>query len=384
MIHPRHIPLVLKQLWRHRTRSLLTISGVAVAMFLFVAVQSLQSAVTAATSLTASDTTLIVYRENRFCPATSRLPEFYLDKIARMPGVADVAPMQIVVNNCRASLDVVTFRGVREQDLPSIGRAWRVIDGSLEEWNKRTDAALVGERLARRRGFKVGQAIDSSGVTVTVAGIIRSDEPQDQNVAYVHLDFLQQSAGRGGGVGVVTQFVVRVTDPSQLETVARAIDQEFRADSEPTQTRPEKAFVAQAGGDIIAIARFTRYLGWGALAAVLGLVANAIILSVRDRIKEHAVLQTLGFRGGLVARLVIVESLLLGLAGGLVGAAGAYLLVEYGRFSLSTEGLSVNVTSNWSVLAIGLAVSAAVGVIAGLIPGILAGRREIAQCFRAV
>src|SRR5204863_566435 len=133
---------------------------------------------------------------------------------------------------------------------------------------------------AERRRFRTGQSFAASGVTVTVAGVIRSHEPQDQNVAYVHLDFLQRAAARGG-LGIVTQFNVKVKDPSLLDSVAKEIDEEFRHEAEPTQTRPERAFVAQAGSDIVEIVGFTRYLGWGCLAAVLALVANAIVLSVQ-------------------------------------------------------------------------------------------------------
>lgn len=379
----RFLPLILKQLLRHRTRSLLTLGGVAIAMFLFIAVQTLQQGVVHATRVAATDTTLVVYRENRFCPATSRLPEYYGDRIAKTPGVAEVIPMKVVVNNCAANLDVVTFRGVRDDDIVSISRGWTLLSGSLEDWPKRSDAALVGERLAERRGYHVGQSFDAAGVKVTVAGVIRSPEPQDQNVAYVHLAFLQRAA-RSGGLGIVTQFNVKVTDPAQIDTVARAIDDQFRADPEPTTTRPERAFVAQAASDIVDIVGFTRYLGWGCLAAVLALLANSIILSVQDRIKEHAILQTLGFRAGLIARLIIAEGLLIALLGGLAGTAAAGAALHFGRFSLSTEAVSMNIDPTWSVAALGLIISAAVGVAAGLIPAWQAGRREIAQCFRAV
>lgn len=383
MIAPRYIPVVFKQVWRHRTRSMLTIAGVTVAMFLFIAVQALQKGVHDATSITAADQTLVVYRENRFCPATSRLPERYLERIVKVPGVAEVIPMKVVVNNCRAALDVITYRGVPVEDLALLGRRWVVTAGSLENWKGRADAAIVGAHLAARRGFKVGESFDSSGVTVNIAAIIRSDEPQDQNVAYVHLPFLQQTAA-GGGVGVVTQFSVKVADPTRLEQVGKAIDDEFRTESEPTTTRSEKAFVAQAGQDIVEIVGFTRLLGWGCLAAVLALVANAIVLSVQDRIKEHAVLQTLGFGSGLIARLIIAEGVVIGLIGGVLGAALAVGVVGYGRFSISAEGLSVNVSSSPRVILTGLAIAAGVGVLAGLAPAWQAGRREIAQCFRAV
>ena len=382
MIPARFIPVVIKQVLRHRTRSLLTVAGVSVAMFLFIAVQSLQQGVREATEVTAADQTLVVYRENRFCPATSRLPEFYGDRIARISGVADVVPIKIVVNNCAASLDVITFRGAPTDSIQALTGKWKIVEGSVEEWKKRSDAALVGENLANRRGFKVGQSFNSSGVSVTVAGIVRSSEPQDQNVAYVHLPFLQQSIAKG--LGIVTQFNVRVDDPAKLEQIAKAIDGEFRTEAEPTQTRPEKAFVAQAGSDIVELVGFTRYLGWGCLAAVLGLVANAIVLGVQDRMKEHAVLQTLGFRSGRIARLIIAEGVLVGILGGAIGTLAAFAIVTYGNFSISNEGQSVPISADAIVIVMGLMISAGVGVLAGLVPAWQAGRREIAQCFRAV
>ncbi len=387
MIPPKFIPVVVKQLWRHRVRSILTLLGVGVAMFLFIAVQTLQEGVRRSTQAAAGDTTLVVYRENRFCPAASRLPQFYVDRIEKIPGVVSAVPVKIIVNNCRASLDVVTFRGVPREDLAGPNgwaSKWQLIAGSVAEWEKRSDSALVGETLAARRGFKVGESFDASGITVTVAGIIRSPEAQDQNVAYVHLDFLQQAAGKGGGLGSVTQFTVRVDDPAKMEQVAEAIDAEFRAEADPTMTSPEKAFVAQAGADIVEIVKFTQWLGWGCLAAVLALVANAIVLSVQDRIKEHAVLQTLGFRSGLIARLIVSEGMLIGLLGGALGTGIALAVVHFGNFSLSQEGLSISVSASWSVMALGLVISAGVGIVAGLVPAWRAGRREIASCFRAV
>jgi putative ABC transport system permease protein len=379
----RFAPLIIKQVVRHRTRSFLTIGGVAIAMFLFCIVQAMHSGVQRATEITSQDTTLVVYRENRYCPFASRLPQWYEDRIAKVPGVREVIPMRIVVNNCRVGLDVVTFRGVQPEKMPMVARSFTFIEGSIDQWQRRGDAAILGESLARRRGFRAGQSFDAAGLTVYVAGVVRSSEPQDQNVAYVHLDFLQRSASRVQD-GIVTQFNVRVDDPAQLEQVAAAIDEQFRSDPEPTQTRPEKAFVARAAADVIEIVGFTRWLGWGALAAVLALVANAVVLSVQDRIKEHAIMQTLGFRSSLVAGLIIAESTLLGLAGGAIGTAGAVILLRLWSLNLSVEGVTVQAATDASVVLVGLFLAITLGLLAGLIPAWRASRREIAACFRAV
>src|SRR5688572_18753293 len=206
MLKFKYMPLVWKQVSRHRTRTLLTVGGVATAMFLFAAVQAMQAGVKEATEMTAKDTTLVVYRQNRFCPATSRLPEYYGERIAKVPGVVSVVPMKIVVNNCRTSLDVVTFRGVPEEAfVEHYVKDFDLLSGSIDEWKNRTDAALLGETLAKRRGLSVGDRFDAAGVTVYVAGIARSEEPQDQNVGYVHLPFLQRASG-DRKLGAVTQF----------------------------------------------------------------------------------------------------------------------------------------------------------------------------------
>jgi putative ABC transport system permease protein len=383
MLKTKFLPVILKQILRRPVRSGLTLGGVALAMFLFYAVQAMHHGVKSATERTATDTTLVVYRENRYCPFTSQLPEDYGARIAKLDGVESVVPMKIVVNNCRTSLDVITFRGVPTEDFErGVMRDMKVVAGSVADWKKRSDAALVGDRLAQRRGLKVGDQIDLGGIRVMVAGIVSSPHPQDQNVAYTHLEFIQRSAGNR--VGIVTQFNVKVRNPQEIDAVAAAIDEMFRHSPEPTSTSSEKAFTARAAKDLVELVSFARLLGWGALVAVFALVANAILLSVQERVKEHAVLQTLGFSHGLIARLIIVEGAVLSLLGGVLGLTIAIAVLYWGTFSFSVEGLSVNVDTGWGTVLVGLLLCAVVGIVAGLFPAWQASRREIASCFRSV
>ena len=147
----RVIPTVLKQIKRSPIRSSLTLGGIAIAMFLFVMVESMRSGVQEATEMTAGETTLVVYRENRYCPFSSRLPQYYEDRIKQIDGVASVVPIQIHVSNCGASLDVVTFRGVpRDSIQHAIAKDGVIVEGSISDWKKRGDSALVGSALAKR------------------------------------------------------------------------------------------------------------------------------------------------------------------------------------------------------------------------------------------
>jgi putative ABC transport system permease protein len=213
--------------------------------------------------------------------------------------------------------------------------------------------------------------------------LVRSAEPQHQNVAYVLLDFLQWGAGSRAG-GTVTQFNVKVDDPLRLEEIAAAIDAEFAVAQEPTRTSGEKDFVARAASDVIELVGFVSWLGWGCLAAVLALVGNAIVLSVQDRIREHAILQTLGFRGGQISGMILTEGLMLSLFGALIGCGAAVLGLWRTGLAISVEALSVSINASPSVFALGIGISAALGVLASFVPAWQAGRREIVTCFRAV
>jgi putative ABC transport system permease protein len=383
----RLMPLVLRQLARRPVRTALTAMGVAVATFLFVSVRAMERGVRDATEARASDTKLIVYRANRFCPFTSQLPEHYVERIRRIPGVTGAVPVRIVVNNCRASLDVITFRGVPEEDFErEIMPSLRISSGSVEEWERRGDSAMVGSALAARRGVGVGDRLSGAGIDVYVAGIVESDEPQDRNVAYVHLPFLQESARNltsSGAGGIVTQFNVTVAESTRLEEIASAIDAEFERDPAPTSTKPERAFVARAARDIIEVSGFARWLGFGALVAVFALVANAIALGMQDRVRDIAILQTLGFKPALVTNLVIAEGILLGLLGGLVGASAAWLALRFGHFTLAMEGVNVEFAATAGVFLVGWLAALAIGGLASVAPAWRAGRTDIVSSFRA-
>ncbi|MDE1037945.1 MAG: ABC transporter permease [Phycisphaerales bacterium] len=381
----RVIPTVLKQIKRSPIRSTLTLGGIAIAMFLFVVVESMRTGVKEATEMTAGETTLVVYRENRYCPFTSRLPQYYEDRIEQLSGVASVVPIQILVSNCGASLDVVTFRGVpRDSIQHALAKDGVIVEGSVADWKKRGDGAIVGSALAKRRGIKVGDRFSAAGIEIFVAGIQETEEAQDKNVAIVQLPFLQETSRKGGTGTIVTQFNVQVEDPNQLESVASSIDEAFAHDEHPTSTFPEKAFVGRAARDIVHLAEVAGMLAWGALAAVFALVANAVVLAMRDRVRDHAVLQTLGYTGWLIGWMVILEGATIAIIGGILGGVAAFLTVQFGQFTMTMEGVNIEMSTGPAAAIMGVALALGLGMFAALLPALRLARTDIATCFRAV
>ena len=375
------ITIAFKYVVRNRTRSILTVFGVATGMFLFGTIETMQDSLKNATEITANDTTLVVYRENRYCPSTSRLPEYYKDEIKKIKGVESVIPVQIVVNNCGTSLDVVVFRGIPADRINAISKNIEVLNGSVNEWLNREDGALIGANLAQRRRLDVGDSFDAAGVTVVVSGIIRSAESsQDDNVAYVHLPFLQQASRVG--LGTVTQFLVKVSDSSLLNSVSRQIDNRFKTESEPTDTTPEKAFFASTAKELIELIGFSRWIGIASVFAVIGLIANTILIAVRSKISEHAILKTIGYSQLSISWLIISEAIILSVVGGIAGIAGASIFLHLQKITIGNEGLALAFIPSFSVWLKGFSLSLLLGFVAGVYPAWLAGKQSIASNLR--
>jgi putative ABC transport system permease protein len=378
----RFVPYVLKNLWRHRTRTALTVSGSAVALFVFCFVGAVQEGLARLTQDRQAERTLIVFQANRFCPATSKMPEHYATTIARMDGVEDVVPIKVFTNNCRASLDLIVFHGMPAEKLRT-ARDLRLTAGDWGEFEKRRDGALVGQAVARRRGLTVGQRFSIGALTVTVAGIFSSAQPAEEHFIYTHLPLLQYTPGLNS-VGTVTQFEVRLREGADAAAVCRAIDEHYRGGPVQTDTRPKGVFEANAIGDLAELIGMAHYLGFACVGLVLALVATTTVMAVQDRVREHAVLQTLGFSGPRIFGLVLSESLLVSIAGGLLGVGTSLIVLAVSGLAVGTEGVTIAFTPSPRLAVVGLAVSLAVGALAGLAPAWQAARAEIVSSLRSI
>jgi putative ABC transport system permease protein len=275
----------------------------------------------------------------------------------------------------------VVFRGIPSSKVNALSEKMHFLNGSLSRWLERTDGALIGANLAQRRRLKIGDSFDAAGVTVTVAGIIRSSESsQDENVAYVHLPFLQQTSRIG--LGVVTQFIVKVKDSSALEFVANQIDLRFKNEPEPTSTSPEKAFFASTAKELIELITFSRWIGIASVFAVIGLIANTILIAVRSKISEHAVLKTLGYSQGAIAWLIVAEAVILSTLGGMIGVSTATIFLHLQSITIGNEGLALAFIPTYSVWLLGFGLSWTLGVIAGAYPAWQASSHSIAENLR--
>ena len=116
-------------------------------LFVFCFVGSVQQGMDDLQERQETKQSLIMFQANKFCPATSHLPQDYESKIKRLDGVREVVPIQVFTNNCRASLDVIVFYGVPPKKLRT-ARDFELLSGDWAEFEQHQDC---GRRRPGRR-----------------------------------------------------------------------------------------------------------------------------------------------------------------------------------------------------------------------------------------
>jgi putative ABC transport system permease protein len=244
----------------------------------------------------------------------------------------------------------------------------------------------VGETLARKWGWKVGDRIPiasnifsqkngSRTWDFTIVGIFTPRTPQiDTNFMVFQYAYFDET--RSFGKDQIGWMVLQTTSPSLNERVAKAIDQMFANSSAETATDTEKAFNKAFAAQLGNIALIVTLVIGAAFVTILMIVGNTMALTIRERTREIGVMKTLGFSGGRVLALVLSESVLLALLGGIPGLAIAALFTLALRENMSNFIPGFAMTPGIAV--IGLALMLGLGMITGIIPALNAMRLKIA------
>ena len=373
--------LVMKIIWRHRVRSMLTALGSAMAMFLFCFVGSIQSGLDDLIGQQEADRSLIVFQKNKFCPATSQLPEVYADAILEIDGVREVVPIQVFTNNCRASLDVVVFYGMPPEKVHEV-RDFTLASGSWDAFLSQQDAAVIGSAIARRRGISAGDTFSIGEYSVRVAGVYDSENQAEENYIYTHLDYLQRGDDAKSD-GLVTQFEIVLRESADPAMVQEQVDTLFAVGQVETDTRMKGAFQQKSLGDLMQMIRMSGYLGYGCVGLLLILLMTTTLMSVQDRIKEHAVMKTLGYSQSNVFSIVLLETAIIGIIGGAIGIAAAVMAIISSGLAIGAEAVTIAFTPSLDLVLTGGVLLASGSMVAGIIPAWVASRTSIISALHA-
>src|SRR5436190_2754987 len=381
----KYIGLVLKSAKRSKRRTLLTVMSVAIAVFLFAALRAVLDGFNAGAEA-ASSTRVVTIRSTSLM---FQMPISHLETIKSIPGVQDVTYASWFGGIYK---DPKNFFGQFAVDPEGYLRMYPEILLTPEERRAFLDdrtGCIIGEGLARTYGFKVGDKITLQvGIPLygqrdydfTVRAIYRSGGAAVDNQSMMfHWKYADERSMLKGQIG---WYVTQIANPDQAPQIMRAIDEKFANSPYETKTDTERAFQTSF---VSMFGNLNLLLGSIALAVVittLFVAANTMAMSVRERTTEIAVMRTLGFQSGTIFALIAGEGLMMAVAGGLVGAVLARVVVNPDLLQMGAfiPAFGVNNTN----LAMGLALSAVIGALAGLIPATMASRLRIVDALRRV
>lgn len=379
----RFAKLIVRNVLRGKMRTLLTILGVGVSIFIFAALLSLDQGVKRMISSTGGASVVTVFSRYAACAPYSKLPVHYADKITALPHVTSVMPVRFLLSNCRTTTDLIAIHGVEAQ----VFRQFREIELPEEQYTAfaaERGAALIGCALARKYGWSLGQQVNLPqlrGISFSVRGIFTAPGSSLENVVLVSRDYLERTINEPG---VATMFMVLADDAANVNALSKTIDSTFANYETQTRSTSERSFIAGLINDMAQMVQFAQYIAYLALLLLLAAVANNVSMSVRDRLREMAVLKLLGFDSDGVVRLVLVETLITALLGASAGLALAVVVLVVVHPAISIEGYTITPVMTQQVLLLGLAAGGLMGYLGALWPARSAARLPIVQALKEV
>jgi putative ABC transport system permease protein len=374
--------LIRKNLFRKRLRAVLMIVSIAVAFAIFGVLGSFERAFYAGQEIAQADRLVVVNKIN----FTQPLPISYFNRVRAVEGVRQVAHLNWFGGYYQDPKNfLIVFAVEPETYLDIVSTDINVPPQARQTFLRERTAALVGENMAKKWGWKVGDHVPiSSNIfsqkngshtwDFTIAGIFtKRIEQLDTNFMVFPFAYFDET--RSLDKDKIGWLTLRTTSPEVNDKVAKAIDTMFANSPYETATDTEKAFnkafVAQLGN----IALIVGLVVGAAFATILMIVGNTMVMTVRERTREIGVLKTLGFSGERILRLVLGESVLLSLIGGVIGTGISALAIMNLRQSLMQFVPGMTLSPGIVLLAIGIML--VLGIVTGLVPAVGAMRLKI-------
>ncbi|MCG2771215.1 MAG: ABC transporter permease [Desulfobacterales bacterium] len=381
------LKLTWRNILRHPLRAALTILGMAVAVLAFCLLRTVVAAWYA--GVDASSPVRLVTRNS--VSLMFPLPLAYLPKIQAVPDIVRVAYAYWFEG---VYIDKRHFFPQFAASLPNYLDAYPEYlipeDQKLALIQDRRGAA-AGRKLAARYGWRLGDAIVLKGTyfpgeyRLVLRAIYKGLTPSaDETLLFFHWDYLNETLKKIAPdmADKVGWFLVQVARPDLNAPVSGKIDAAFKNSLAETLTETEAAFnlsfVEMTSAILVAI----QAVSWLVIGVILGVLANTMAMNARERLGEYAALKTMGFKAHHLAGLILGESLILSLVGGLLGLALSFPAVNFFPTEVTQYFPAMVVTRETAIL--GLTVSLTVGLLAGIIPAWQASRVQIAAALRKV
>ena len=380
----KYLHLIWAALFRRKTRTILTLVSIIAAFLLFGMLDAVRTSFDQAGQSANGAERLQTGSKLSFIQT---LPQSLEMQIAKVPGVKTVTYANWFGGAYQDPHNQVFSFAVAPNYLDAYPEI-EVPAAQLKAFADTRTGIVVGDKLAERFHWKVGDKIplistifpDRNGNktwTFDIVGIMHSKDPKatgwyDQ-LLLMHWKYFDETTPYNQGT--VGWYVTRVADVNQADRVAKAIDALSVNSDHETRTESEAASAASWMKQLADIGLIVGSIMGAVFFTLLLLSGNTMMQAVRERTSELAVLKTIGFSSRSVLAMVLAESVLLLLIGGVLGLGLAAVLIP--GISANSGGMLNLPTVGASSWLLGLLLMVLIGLLVGALPALRAMRLNI-------
>jgi putative ABC transport system permease protein len=311
------------------------------------------------------------------------LPISYRDRIGKVPGVGAVSAAQWFGGVYRNPANFFPQYAVDAEAFFDVYPETHAESPEQEHrFIRDRTAGLAGTLLKERFGWKIGDRITLKGVALpvdietTIAGFVTGGG-NDGNY-YFHTDYLNELFPQNA-----TQTVFLIANKSaDLSAISEAVDGMFANSPAPTRTEAESVFIVRLMSMWGNVGLLVNAVSTAVLFTLILIAANTMAMSIRERTPEIALLRTLGFTPRAVVAILIAESSMICVAGGLLGSLGSLLLSATLDIHSLTSGVIQNFQVRWQTVLFAVSISLIAAIVSTLVPAFNASRACIAASLR--
>ncbi|HWT80593.1 MAG TPA: FtsX-like permease family protein [Candidatus Methylomirabilis sp.] len=374
--------LILANLLRKKTRTGLTTGSFAAALFLFGILAVVRGAFHQGVEVAGADRVVVVNKVSIIQP----LPLSYRDRMLRIPGVTQVTFANWFGGVYQDERNFFPQFAIDREGYRQMFPEFAIPDDQWRAFLADREGCIVGEGVAKRFNWKLGDRIPIKGTIFpgtwefNIRGIYHGTRTQDDTTQFwFRWDYLdERTTYRKGYVG---WYTVRIANPDDAIRVVRAIDEEFANSPWETKTDTEKAFAASWVKQMGNIEFLILTIGSVVFFTLLLVTGNTMAITVRERVRELAVLKAVGYSDHFVLLLVMVETIIIAAVGGGIGLGLAKLFTLRGD---PTSGLLPFFYLPPEAILVGSALALAVGLLSGILPALSAMRLRVVEAMRRV
>jgi putative ABC transport system permease protein len=383
----KNIKLILRNIFRHKLRAILTILGIAIAVMSFGLLRTIIGAWYSNSENAAPDR-LVSRHAISFIFS---LPLADRDQIKQLPGVKDVTFESWFGGIYKDKNQFFPRLACDPNNIFDIYPEFMVSPEEKTAFINDRSGCVIGARLAKDYNLKIGDIMPVDGDIYpgkwqfTVRGIYKGKNPTtEQTNMFFHWDYLNEQLEKNqpARANKVGWYVIKIANPDDAAGVSEKIDGLFKNSDAETKTETEKAFAAGFVAMSSAIITGLQIVSYVIIGIIFLVLCNTMLMAARERTREYAVLKTLGFTSRKLTAIIMGESVAIGVIGGILGILLTYPIV--GGFAVGMARFFPFVIVDPLTVFLAGMFALIVGLVAGIFPVIRSTRMTIVDGLRQI